>query len=184
MSSTTLDNCSDLIVRLDACADAADVRVMRSQINRLLAITTEAKRLERDLTELVVVQQPRLIKLPGVGALTAAKLIAEIAGIHRFKSAAKLARLAGIAPIPASSGNSRRVRLHRGGNRQINAAVYRIAITQMRMHPPARAYIDRKIAEGKSKREAIRCLKRHLINNIYNTMTAPGSEPSLTNNLT
>ncbi len=144
---------------------------MRSQIKRLRELTREAKALEQELVGLVAAQQPRLLELPGVGALTAAKLIAEIAGIQRFKSSAKLARLAGIAPIPASSGNSRRVRLHRGGNRQINAAVYRIAITQMRMHPPATAYIARKIAEGKTKREAIRCLKRHLINTIYTTMT-------------
>lgn len=165
---------------LDGCTNAADVRVMHSQIARLLAITDEAKALERELTELVADQQPRLLALPGVGALTAAKLIAEIAGIQRFSSPAKLARLAGIAPIPAQSGNSRRVRLHRGGNRQLNAAVYRVAITQMRMHPPARAYIDRKLAEGKTKREAIRCLKRQLIRVIYNTMTAvPGPELSL-----
>ena len=165
-----LDRLSD---RLAGCEDAADVRIMHSQISRLRELTGEAKNLERELTELVATQQPRLLALPGVGALTAAKLIAEIAGIHRFKNAAKLARLAGIAPIPASSGNSQRVRLHRGGNRQLNAAVYRIAITQMRMHPPATAYIARKTAEGKSKREAIRCLKRHLINTIYNTMTPP-----------
>lgn len=162
------------------CEDCAEVRVMSSQIQRILQITREAKALEREITELVAIQQPRLLLIPGVGALTAAKLIAEIAGIQRFTSAAKLARLAGIAPIPASSGNSRRVRLHRGGNRQINAAVYRIAITQMRMHPPARDYVARKITEGKTKREAIRCLKRHLVNAIYKTMTAPGAEPSLT----
>lgn len=157
--------------RLARCEQDADVRVMRSQIKRLRELTREAKALEQELCGLVAAQQPRLLELPGVGALTAAKLIAEIAGIQRFKTPAKLARLAGIAPIPASSGNSRRVRLHRGGNRQINAAVYRIAITQMRMHPPATAYIARKIAEGKTKREAIRCLKRHLINTIYTTMT-------------
>ncbi len=149
---------------------------MRSQIKRLRELTREAKALEQELIELVAAQQPRLLELPGVGALTAAKLIAEIAGIERFKNSAKLARLAGIAPIPASSGNSHRVRLHRGGNRQINAAVYRIAITQMRMHPPATDYIARKIAEGKSKREAIRCLKHHLIRTIYNTINPTETE--------
>jgi transposase len=155
---------------------------MRSQIKRLRELTREAKVLEQELIGLVAAQQPRLLELPGIGALTAAKLIAEIAGIQRFKSSAKLARLAGIAPIPASSGNSRRVRLHRGGNRQINAAVHRIAVTQMRMHPPAINYIARKIPEGKSKREAMRCLKRHLIRTIYNTMApppAPLAEPLL-----
>ena len=169
--------------RLARCEQDADVRVMRSQINRLRDLTLEAKMLEQELAVLVAVQQPRLLAMPGIGTLTAAKLIAEIAGIERFKNAAKLARLAGIAPIPASSGNNNRVRLHRGGNRQLNAAVYRVAITQMRMHPPATSYIARKIAEGKSKREAIRCLKRHLIRTIYNEMALTATElntPALT----
>jgi transposase len=87
---------------------------------------------------------------PLARALTAAKLIAEIAGIHRFVSSAKLARRASIAPIPASSGNSTRVRLHRGGNRQLNATVYRIAITQMRMHAPARDFIARNQQKAKA----------------------------------
>jgi transposase len=115
---------------------------------------------------------------PLARALTAAKLIAEIAGIHRFASSAKLARLAGIAPIPASSGNSNRVRLHRGGNRQLNAAVYRIAITQMRIHP-SQGFHRSKTAEGKSKRSHP-LLKRHLINTMYNTMTPdPVETPTL-----
>jgi transposase len=87
-----------------------------------------------------------------------------------LEEAAKLARIAGIAPIPASSGNLTRVTLHRGGNRQLNAAFHRIAVTQLRVHPPAREYIARRISEGKTKREALRCLKRHLIRTIYNTM--------------
>ena len=120
--------------------------------------------------------QPRLLGLPGVGTLTAAKLIAEIAGIERFRSAAKLARLAGIAPIPASSGNITRYRLDRGGNRQLNAAVHRIAVTQLRCHPPARDYIARRLGEGKTKREALRALKRHLVRTIFNTMTPNPSD--------
>jgi transposase len=182
--------CLDRMARLDGlagrlarCPQDADVRVMRQQVKRLRELTREARALEGELHLLVIGQQPRLLELPGVGTLTAAKLIAEIAGIERFANSAKLARLAGIAPIPASSGNSQRVRLHRGGNRQINAAVHRVAVTQMRMHPPAISYIARKTAEGKSKREAMRCLKRHLIRTIYNTMT-PSSvatpEPRLT----
>jgi transposase len=146
---------------------------MRAQVRRLRELTREANTIERDLLRLVRSLQPRLLALPGVGPLTAAKLIAEIAGIDRFASAAKLARLAGIAPIPASSGNRVRLRLDRGGNRQLNAAVHRMAITQMRAYPPARDYIDRRISEGKTKREALRCLKRHLINTIYNTMNNP-----------
>ena len=156
--------------RLARSPQDADVRVMRHQIRRLRELVREASALERELLLLVRGLQPRLLKLPGVGPLTAAKLIAEIAGIERFRSEAKLARLAGIAPIPASSGALHRMRLHRGGNRQLNAAFHRIAVTQIRMHPPAQHYIARKIAEGKTKREAIRCLKRHLVRTIHNTM--------------
>jgi transposase len=170
--------CLDRACRLDQVAgrlaraeQAADVRVMRAQVRRLRQVTREANALERELAALVRAQQPALLQLPGCGILTAAKLIAEIAGIDRFKNPGKLARLAGIAPIPAQSGNSTRVRLDRGGNRQINAAVHRIAVTQLRCHPPAKAYIARRIQDGKTKREALRCLKRHLIRTIYNTMT-------------
>jgi transposase len=157
--------------RLARCPQDADVRVMRAQVRRLKELTREAAALERELLLLVRGLQPQLLELPGVGALTAAKLIAEIAGIERFRSPAKLARLAGIAPIPASSGNTNRFRLDRGGNRQLNAAVHRIAITQIRIHPPARDYIARRLDEGKTKREALRCLKRHLVRTVFNTMT-------------
>jgi transposase len=171
--------------RLGRCQQAADVRVMRHQVRRLRELTREAAALERELRVLVRAQQPRLLELPGCGALTAAKLIAEVAGVERFKNPAKLARLAGIAPIPASSGNTQRMRLHRGGNRQLNAAVHRIAVTQLRCHPPAKTYVAGRISDGKTKPEALRCLKRHLVRAIYNTMTpananAPATALALT----
>ena len=176
--------CLDRMVWLDRLAGRlarssqdADVRVMRDQLRRLKELTRRAASIERELLLLVPGLQPRLLALPGVGALTAAKLIAEIAGIERFRNPAKLARLAGIAPIPAQSGNSTRVRLDRGGNRQLNAAVHRVAVTQLRIHPPAKDYIARRISEGKTKREALRCLKRHLIRTIFNTMTTPTATP-------
>jgi transposase len=165
--------------RLARSSQDADVRVMRAQVRRIRELTREAGALERELLLLVRGLQPRLLELPGVGTLTAAKLIAEIAAIERFRNPAKLARLAGIAPIPASSGNRTRVRLHRGGNRQLNAAFHRIAVTQIRVHPPARDYIARRLREGKTKREALRCLKRHLVRTIYNTMTTTsGNAPA------
>jgi transposase len=164
--------------RLARSAQDADVRVMRAQVRRLRELTREAALLERELLGLVRAVQPRLLELPGVGALTAAKLIAEIAGIERFSSQTKLARLAGIAPIPASSGNRTRFRLDRGGNRQLNTAVHRIAVTQLRCHQPAKDYISRRLNDGKTKREALRCLKRHLIRTIYNTMTNNATAPA------
>src|SRR5207244_2606782 len=98
---------------------------------------------------------PALLELPGCAAVTAAKLLGEIGPIDRFNSDAQLARHSGVAPLEASSGRSQRHRLDRGGNRQLNAALYRIAITQARYHPAACAYLERKQAEGESKREAI-----------------------------
>jgi transposase len=172
--------CLDRLVWLDRLAGRlarapqdADVRVMRAQLRRLKELTREANALERELLLLVRGLQPRLLCLPGVGALTAAKLIAEVAGIERFRSQAKLARLAGVAPVPASSGNSTRVRLDRGGNRQLNAAFHRMAVTQLRVHAPARDYVARRLSEGKTKREALRCLKRHLVRTVFNTMMNP-----------
>ena len=121
--------------------------------------------------------RPQLLELPGCGALTAAKLLCEIGPIERFRTDAQLARHGGVAPLEASSGRTRRHRLDRGGNRQLNCALHRIAVTQARMHPPARAYLERKQTEGKSRREAIRCLKRQLARIIFNTLKA---NPALT----
>jgi transposase len=170
-----------LAARLQRAPQDTDVRVMRAQLRRLRELVRETAALERELGALVAAQQPRLLELPGVGPLVAAKLITEIAGIERFRSNAKLARIAGIAPIPASSGARHRHRLDRGGNRQLNAAFHRIAITQLRCHPLAQIYVHNKLTEGKTKREAIRCLKRQLVRTVYNTMLpAPPQTPALT----
>ena len=99
--------------------------------------------------------------------MTAAKLIGEIAGADRFSSDAQLARLAGVAPIPVSSGRRDRHRLDRGGNRQLNCALHRLAVNQGRLDAAAAAYLTRKQAEGKSRLEALRCLKRHLARRIW-----------------
>jgi transposase len=118
---------------------------------------------------------PELLVLPGCGPLTAAKLVAETAGVGRFPSDAKLARLAGVAPIPASSGNRQR----RGGNRQLNCALHRIAVTQGRVHAPACEFLDRKQAEGKSRKEALRCLKRHLARTVWQALRAARDRESI-----
>jgi transposase len=92
---------------------------------------------------------PQLLSDPGFGPLTAAKLVGEIAGAGRFATDAKLARAAGLAPIPVSSGRTNRHRLDRGGNRQINTAIHRVAVTRAHCHPETRDYLARKTAEGK-----------------------------------
>jgi transposase len=148
------------------------VRVARDLVARCRSLTRSITDLERDLGELSAQTAPRLLELPGCAALTAAKLLAEIGPIARFDNDAQLARHGGVAPLEASSGRTQRHRLDRGGNRQLNCALHRIAITQARVHPPARAYLERKKAEGKSNREAIRCLKRQLARTVYTTLKA------------
>lgn len=108
-----------------------------------------------------------LLELPGVGHLTAAALVARAGDPGRFRSPDAFAMLAGVAPIPASSGQTQRMRLNRGGDRQLNRALHVIAMVQARRYPPAKAYIARKMVEGKSHKDAIRCLKRQLVRTVF-----------------
>ena len=146
------------------------VHIARELLGRCRTLTRSIAELDRELHTRATTIAPRLLELPGCGPLSAAKLLSEIGPIERFRSDAQLARHAGVAPLDASSGKHQRHRLDRGGNRQLNCALHRIAITQGRVHPPARAYLERKQSEGKSRREAIRCLKRQLARTIYTTL--------------
>ena len=153
------------------------VRIARELVARCRSLTRAIDELNQELEQRAAAVAPALLELPGCGAITAAKLLAEIGPISRFKSDAQLARHSGVAPLEASSGRVQRHRLDRGGNRQLNAALYRIAITQARYHPAARDYLERKRAEGKSRREAIRCLKRLLARSVFNALK---ERPTLT----
>ena len=153
------------------------VRIARELVTRCRTLTRTVTELDRELHARAAMIAPALLQLPGCGPLSAAKLLCEIGPIDRFRTDAQLARHAGVAPLDASSGKHTRHRLDRGGNRQLNCALHRIAITQGRVHPPARAYLERKQSEGKSRREAIRCLKRQLARTIYTTLKA---SPTLT----
>jgi transposase len=153
--------------RLARAEQTMRVRIARDELRRLRELTLAVRQLEREITALVTQIAPQLLEQPGFGPLIAAKLVGEIAGAQRFATAAKLARAAGVAPIPASSGNTRRQRLDQGGNRQINAALHRVIVTRARCHTPTRDYIARRRAEGKSTREAIRCLKRYLTRHVW-----------------
>jgi transposase len=146
------------------------VRIARDLLGRCRELTRSIAELDRELQARVQTTAPRLLELAGCGPLSAAKLVCEIGPIDRFASDAQLARHAGVAPFDASSGKHQRHRLDRGGNRQLNCAFHRIAVTQGRVHPPARAYLERKQNEGKSRREAIRCLKRQLARTVYTTL--------------
>jgi transposase len=148
------------------------VRIARELVARCRTLTRTILEHDRELHARTSALAPRLLQLPGCGPISAAKLLCEIGPIDRFHSDAQLARHAGVAPLDASSGKHQRHRLDRGGNRQLNCALHRIAITQGRVHAPARAYLERKQAEGKSRREAIRCLKRQLARTVYTTLRA------------
>jgi transposase len=144
--------------------------IAKDELARIRELSRAIKRLESELKTLVVAYRPQLLALPGCGVLSAAKAIGETAGADRFATAAKFARITGTAPVKASSGAKERHRLDRGGNRQLNAALHRIALTQIRCHPPAIDYYQRKLSEGKTHKEALRCLKRQLANTLWHLL--------------
>lgn len=166
--------------RLSRAPQSARVRVARELLRSIRAQVRRANELQREIKALVEAKAPNLLALPGCGVLSAAKILAETAGVERFSSDAKLARLAGVAPIPASSGRRDRHRLDRGGNRQLNCALHRIAVSQGRVHPPAREFLARKQAEGKSRMEALRCLKRHLARRVWRLLSQSEIDKSMT----
>ena len=143
-------------------------------------LTVRANDLEKELRELVAVQAPQLLELPGCGVLTAAKLLAETANPARFATEARFAMHAGVAPIPASSGKTNRHRLARGGNRQLNAALHRIAVTQIRLDGLGRAYYQRRRSQGDTTMVALRALKRRLARIVFQLLrpaTHPAAQP-------
>jgi transposase len=153
--------------KLTRLRPAGRARIARDELKRIRELTTAIEKLYQELAVLVTAYRPALLWLPGCGVLCAAKAIGETGNPQRFPTASKYARITGTAPIPASSPNHTRHRLDRGGNRQLNAVLHRIAITQLRCHPPAHAYYQHKLAEGKTKREALRCLKRHIATTLW-----------------
>jgi len=136
-------------------------------VARLVELTRSVRALQRRIEILAAELAPSLLRLPGCGTLSAAKLVAETADVRRFHSSAAFAMHNGTAPIPASSGNRQRHRLNRDGNRQINAALHRIAITQLRLGGEAKVYVARRMSSGNTKAEAIRALRRQLSDEVY-----------------
>lgn len=139
---------------------------------RILADTVRINELEHEITDIVTPLAPALLAIVGISALTAAKLLGEVAGIDRFATPAKLANHAGTACIPVWSSNTERHRLNRGANRQLNCAVHRVAITQVRHHQPAKTLFERHRTSGDTKAGAYRVVKRHLVDVIYRAMKA------------
>jgi transposase len=150
----------------------ATIIALRSAARRALALEAEAADLESQLELLVRELAPALIAEPGVGILSAARLLNAWSHQGRFRSEAAFASLAGAAPIPASSGQVVRHRLNRGGDRQLNRALHTIVLSRLSHHPETKRYAAKRTAEGKTPREIKRCLKRHLARRLFRLLEA------------
>ncbi len=147
-------------------------RIAGEQVEDLRRLVQRDKALEREIGQIVDDLVPTLRDIDGVGALTAAKIIGETAGIDRFSSKHAFAAHNGTAPMPVWSGNTNRHRLRRTGNRQLNCAIHRIAVTQVRVNEDAQVFMQRRMANGDTKMEALRALKRRLSDVVYRALVA------------
>jgi transposase len=147
-------------------------RIARDLVARICELTVEANTLRREIEQIVRDLAPTLLGVEGVGELTAAKIVAETADVRRFRSKDAFARHNGTAPLPVWSSNKQRHRLSRTGNRQLNASIHRVAVTQMRCHGLAKDYLERRMMNGNTKSEAIRALKRKLSDVLYRALLA------------
>jgi transposase len=156
------------------------VRALRGTAGRIQALTSEADDLEQEITHLVARVQPQLMNLPGVGPISAAQILISWSHPDRLRSEAAFATLAGAAPIPASSGLTNRHHLNRGGDRQLNPALHTIVLTRSRADPQTRAYITRRLSEGKTIREAKRSLKRIIARKVFRLLQQRHDPPGPT----
>jgi transposase len=169
-----LARCSRL--RPDPSTDpelASTKLALRSTAGRITELTRECEELEAAMLPLVENLVPRLLDEPGIGTLLAAQVIVSWSHPGRCRSEAAFARLAGVAPLEATSGQIQtRHRLSRGGDRQLNRALHGAVLARTKVHPPTRAYMARRLAEGKTKREAMRCLKRYYARHLFRILEA------------
>jgi transposase len=169
-----LDRCNRLRRSTAAAPDELATRlVLRSLARRIAAVTAEANELEREILAHLRTLAPQLLDEPGVGPIVAAQLLIAWSHPGRVRSEAAFARLAGVAPIPASSGQTTRHRLSRGGDRQLNRALHTVVLHRRQHHPQTKDYIARRIAEGKSRRDATRLLKRYHARHLYRLLQNP-----------
>lgn len=161
--------------------EPATATALRHLARRHEHLTEEIDQTTDQLRALVEHVNPGLLAAKGVGVVTAAQLLITSGdNPRRITGKAAFAALTGVSPIPASSGKTKRYRLNRGGDRKANNAIHTVALVRMSMDPRTKAYITKKTAEGKTKLEAIRCLKRHLANEIFTLITNPTTVPDIT----
>jgi transposase len=154
--------------------ELAATLVLRSLARRIQAATVEAAELEREILAHVRALAPQLLDEPGIGPIVAAQLIVSWSHHGRVRSEAAFARLAGVAPVPASSGQTTRHRLSRGGDRQLNRALHTVILHRRQHDPATKDYIARRVAEGKTRRDAVRLLKRYLARHLYRVLDNQG----------
>ncbi|MFT4158062.1 MAG: IS110 family transposase [Microbacterium sp.] len=162
-------HCAALRPRTLETPDDSIHHTLRSIAKRWIALDEEVKELVTMIEQLVIKRAPHLLDEFGIGVNTATEILI-VAGDNpeRIKSEAAFAKLAGISPVPTGSGmTSGKHRINHGGHRQLNTAIYRTVIVRMQHHEPTKAYVARRTAEGKSKRDIIRCLKRYVIREVY-----------------
>jgi transposase len=165
--------CARLRVPTSAQADPTITarRMLRRLAKRIQVLDQEIAEANEELDAILTTHTPALLTVTGVGTEAAGQIITTAGqNIERLKSESSLARLCGVAPIPASSGNTTRHRLHRGGDRQANSAIHLIVINRLRWHEPTKHYLARRTAEGKTKKEIIRCLKRAVVRELYRAL--------------
>ncbi|MFC6375271.1 transposase [Nonomuraea thailandensis] len=168
-----LERCAGLRPGPLSSTVASAKRALRALARRWLDLDQEIKEHDMLLEQLTTQQAPELVNAFGIGADTAAEVLIVVGdNPERIRSQAAFAKLAGVAPIPASSGTTTRHRFNRGGHRQLNAALYRVVIVRMRFHQPTIDYVTRRTADGKTKQEIIRRLKRYLAREIFQAIKA------------
>jgi transposase len=154
------------------------VRALRCTAQRVQLLAAEATELEAEIQRLVRTVAPWLLELPGVGPVSATQVLVSWSHAGRLRSEAAFAALAGVSPIPASSGQVTRHRLNRGGDRQLNRALDTVALVRLRDDPATRAYAARRRAEGKSPREIRRCLKRAIARQLFKLLERHHRSPA------
>jgi transposase len=168
-----LDRCSRLrTLPSHSVEHRATVRAIRAVARRALFLEAEAAEHESELEQLVTAACPELLDKPGVGAITAAQFLVSWSHSGRIRNEAAFAAMGGVAPIPASSGQTVRHRLSRSGDRQLNRALHTVALSRLQHHDPTKTYAARRTAEGKTRRDIKRCLKRAIAREIYRLLEA------------
>lgn len=152
----------------------ATIIAMRHTARRILALEAEANDLETEIEQLIKAHAPWLLNEIGIGPISAAQLLCSWSHPGRLRSDAAFSMLGGAAPIPASSGQTIRYRLNRGGDRQLNCALHTIVLTRLKHDPATRAYAAKRAAEGKTPREIKRCLKRYVARHLFRLLEANG----------